>query len=156
MEAGAWTAVTVNGAPFATIQETKKAKSLVDEGACGNWKVDTSAPGDYKTRIGWRCNLHVACPVQLQACVIVGGFGFRVRGQHSVAENTRRRANSKLTLAQEALTRDGIASGGKPGGLMASMTKKALEAAQTAGVVAPKRAEGGLEGAQMRNTTARA
>lgn len=145
----------MDGSPFFTLAEAKKARGRVNEGANGQWKVDKAAPGDYKTRIQWQCNHHVACPVRLQACVVAGGFGFRVRGEHSSTENSKRRLNSALTFSQEASVAEGIKSGGKPAGLMAAMTLKELDAAKAAKTTAAKRPEGGLEGEQSRNVVGR-
>ena len=135
--------------------EAKAKKGLVDAGSDGRWKTDASAPGDGRNRVGWRCNAHIGCAVQLQACRMVGGFGFRVRGEHSTEENTKRRSNAAMTFEQEASTRNALASGGKPGGIVVAMTKEELRLAKEAGTDSPKRPEGGLAGTQTRNTVAR-
>ena len=151
MDTGAvWTVLAVSGSPFASVAEAKAQKGSVDEGSEGRWKADRSAPGNGKTRVQWQCNNHVNCPVRLQATRVfeMGGFGFRVRGQHSSEQNAKRRANAAMTFEQEASIVDALATGGRPAGLRTSLTLKAIRAASVEGKEAPKRPEGGLEGKQ--------
>ena len=129
-----------------TMKEAIKAIRAV---APGKWKW-AKCPGNGVTQAYFVCNAHVGCGYVVRASSCDSGFILHAKGQHSTEVNNYKRKNSSLTFEEEAGLRLALDVGGRPGGLLASWTKEAMQEKEKDGLdpLDYTHDEGGMEGAR--------
>ena len=113
------------------------------------WKVCRKRPGNGTTRRNWQCNSHKDCPVVMKLSQAWGGhWQLVMEGTHALQPQELRRANARLTIAQERHMQASINEGATPGNILTSMTVVKLAEYKELGIdpMSRKREEGGLTG----------
>ena len=127
----------------------KLAREAIKKLPGGVW-VWADNPGDGKRFAVFRCNMHLNCPKLVRAAKCDNEFILQEKGEHAEELNQYKRKNSALTLEQERILKVAADSGGKPAGVLVSLSKTKMKEMRAAGLnpldKKHKREDGGLIG----------
>jgi hypothetical protein len=125
----------------------EEGRTLLKQQAPGKWKV-APYPGDGRVRYNFQCNAHINCDKWMRVVNIGDSFDIQEKGEHGVDVTVKKRKNSALSWAEEAVVMQGIHQGGRPGAMVVAMTKAVADELRSAGKdpLKEKKPTGGLQG----------
>ena len=124
-----WTAL---GVP--PLNSMSEGRTAAKRWGSGKWKAHSS-PGNNVTNAVLVCNEHVGCLKLVRVKQVTGAavFVLKESGVHTGPLNSTKRANSAMTFEQEADVVKQLACGGRPGGMVVSMTNEVAKQLKSSG-----------------------